>query len=641
MTYGNRSSTFLIIPILKVSCIWILFLVPTLLAAAKLSGEEIGSQTVNLKTIRAGRHSNYSSVVFEFGNPFEFEKPIAHENEVRFRLKNVKTTLAEYREYNNSKSWVKLEKARDDLNVRIGLLKNVLKFNFYVLTNPNRLAINLYWKESPIVDSSKKALIDAKKVNEPTPTEPEKTLLAGKPITKNAQSTEKSQPEKTIQLTQISGSNSTKQKQKNSYKSQKKLQGMSLEKTINAALKANLGLKIAEAEVKASEAEKKARITEFLPTLNTKYSYLDRDEPTRQTFGLEGGGITDAVVNPKDEYNFVTSFSQPIFTGFSLINKYKIASLGLDIAKIKQKVTRQNIILDAKNAYFSILKAQKLLDVALLTVNQITSQKDVIENMYQIGVRPLNDVLQSQVQLANAKQHLITAKKNLAAAQLQFNTLMIRPVNTPVTIVDILDYKPFSYDIDYCLTQAKKNRVEIQSADLEVKISEKDYKQSQSNFYPTVNLEGNYYRRGTDWNVDGGEGIPDREFWDIRATVSWNFWEWGRTTYGVREKFQRLSQAKYRQKQVQVDIDSEVKQAYLRAKEAEQNIAAVEKAIDQAKENLRIIEEHYKNQVSTITDLLVAQTLLTDTMTNYYNALYGYKIAKAILYRAIGQDVLE
>jgi len=84
-----------------------------------------------------------------------------------------------------------------------------------------------------------------------------------------------------------------------------------------------------------------------------------------------------------------------------------------------------------------------------------------------------------------------------------------------------------------------------------------------------------------------------------------------------------------------------VKQAYLRTKESEQNITTIEKATEQAKENLRITEERYKEQVSTITDVLVAQTLLTETMTNYYNALYDFKIAKSVLYRAIGQEILE
>jgi outer membrane protein TolC len=89
------------------------------------------------------------------------------------------------------------------------------------------------------------------------------------------------------------------------------------------------------------------------------------------------------------------------------------------------------------------------------------------------------------------------------------------------------------------------------------------------------------------------------------------------------------------------NIDLEVKEAFLRTKESEKNITTIEKAIEQSKENLRITEERYKEQVSTTTDVLVAQTLFTETMTNYYNALYDFKIAKAILYRAIGQVVLE
>jgi len=178
-------------------------------------------------------------------------------------------------------------------------------------------------------------------------------------------------------------------------------------------------------------------------------------------------------------------------------------------------------------------------------------------------------------------------------------------------------------------------------ADLEVQIAGKDYKLSQRDYYPAVNLTGTWTRRGTDWDVDGGEGIGDKDFWDIRATATWNFWEWGRTRYGVKEKLSRLSQAKSRKKEIHDNIDLEVKEAYLRTIESEKNITTIEKAIEQAKENLRITEERYKEQVSTTTDVLVAQTLLTDTMTNYYNALYDFKIAKAVLYRAIGQEMLE
>jgi len=411
--------------------------------------------------------------------------------------------------------------------------------------------------------------------------------------------------------------------------------------TIEAAFEANLGLKQSKEQVNAALATKRARTTNFLPTLSARYGYIRRDQATTQALIGQQGQSTDVIINPEDEYNFVTSFSQPIFTGFALINQYKIASLGLDVAEISEKLTRQNIILDAKNAYFSILKSQKLMAVAEDTVKQVAAQKEVAENMYQVGMSPLNDLLQSQVQLANDKQRFITAQNNLEISKSQFNTLLRRSVNAPVAIVDILDYTPFEHDINYCLTQADQNRLELQVADLEVQIAEKDYELSKRNYFPSINLTGNLTRRGTDWDVDGGEGISDKTFWDIRATATWDFWEWGRTRYGVKEKLSRLSQAKYRKEDIFDNIELEVKQAFLRTKETEKNITTIEKATEQAKENLRITEERYKEQVSTNTDVLVAQTLLTATMTNYYNALYDFKIAKAVLFRAIGQEILE
>ena len=411
--------------------------------------------------------------------------------------------------------------------------------------------------------------------------------------------------------------------------------------TIEAALEANLGLKQSREEVNAALATKKARTTNFLPTFSARYGYIRRDQATNQALIGQGGQSTDVIINPKDEYNFVTTFTQPIFTGFALINQYKIASLGLNVAEISEKLTRQDVILDAKNAYFSILKSQKLMTVAEDTVKQAAAQKEVAENMYQVGMSPLNDLLQSQVQLANDKQRFITAQNNLEISKSQFNTLLRRPVNAPVAIVDILDYRPFEYDINYCLTQANQNRLELQVADLEVQIAEKDYELSKGDYYPSIDLTGNWSRRGTEWDVNGGEGIADKKFWDIRATATWDFWQWGRTRYGVKEKLSRLSQAKYRKENIFDNIELEVKQAFLRTKETEKNITTIEKAIEQAKENLRITEERYKEQVSTTTDVLVAQTLLTETMTNYYNSLYDFKIAKAVLYRAIGQEILE
>jgi outer membrane protein TolC len=405
-----------------------------------------------------------------------------------------------------------------------------------------------------------------------------------------------------------------------------------LKQTIESAIKANLGLRSFKEETAAALAVKKASRTQFFPTFSTSYGYNRYDAETVSS------GFT-AV--PKEQYSFVTSFSQPIFSGFSLLRQYDIAKLGLDRAKIKEQLKRQDIILDAKNAYFKLLQNQKLYDIAQKTVVQINAQKEVADNFYQVGMTPLNDLLQAQVELANAKQELIVARNNFDNAESDFNTLLRRPINTPVVLKDILDYSPFEESLDYCLAEAEKNRFEIKVADMEVEIAKKELDLTKKDYYPSIDLQGNYFKYGTEWEVNGGNGIYDPEGWNIQAVAKWNFWEWGRTSYGVKEKHSRLSQAQLNKDEIIDNINLEVKNAYLRTQEAERAIKTVETAIEQAKENFRINQERYKEQISTQTDVLIAQTLLSRTMTNYYNALYAFKISKATLYRAIGREVIE
>ena len=415
-------------------------------------------------------------------------------------------------------------------------------------------------------------------------------------------------------------------------KAQEPVEVFTLKQTIESAIKENLGLKSNKEETAAALAVKKAQRTQFFPTFSASYKYNRFDAKT------EASGLTWV---PIEEYRFVTSFSQPIFTGFSLVRQYDIAKLGLDRAKVRERLKRQDIILDAKNAYFQILQTQKLHDIAQKTVVQIRAQKEVADNFYQVGMTPLNDLLQAQVELANSKQELIVARNNLDNAESNYNTLLRRPINTPVVLKDILDYSPFEETLEYCLLKAEKNRFEIKIADMEIEIAQKELDLTKKDYYPSIDLRGNYFKYGTQWDVDGGEGIYDPSGWNIEAVAKWNFWEWGRTFYGVKEKHSRFSQAQLQKNEILDNIHLEVKNIYLRTQQAERAIITVEKAIEQAKENFRINQERYKEQISTQTDVLIAQTLLSRTMTNYYNALYAFKISKATLYRSIGQEVIE
>jgi outer membrane protein len=416
---------------------------------------------------------------------------------------------------------------------------------------------------------------------------------------------------------------------------------LSLKTVIRIALDANLGIENSRQETAAALAKRNESRTYFYPTFNATYQYQRNEEEITSPLGNLFMPPKKIIVTPEETYTFVASVTQPLFTGFSVLNQYKMAELGLNLAKTNEKLIRQDVILQATKAYYLILKAEKFVNVTKETVTQISAQKDVVNNFYKVGMSPLNDLLETEVLLANAKQNVVRALNDLESAKSQMNVILRRPMDQPIGVIDILSYDPFAYDLNYCLAQADENRLEIQIVDMQITLAEVDIKLRKKDYYPTVSLQGSYYKFGTEWDVNGGDGISDESTWNIKAVASWDFWQWGRSSYGVHEKKSRLSQALLKKSQIQDEIHFKVKKAFLDMKAAEKNIQTVETAIEQAKENYRINEERYQEQVATSTDVLTAQTLLTATMTNYYTALYDFKIAKASLFREMGQEVVE
>jgi len=406
-----------------------------------------------------------------------------------------------------------------------------------------------------------------------------------------------------------------------------------LEKTIQTAVKNNIELQRAKEDINAAAASKDASRANFLPVFNASYQYKHNYE--------EISSPLLGITTPENDYIFAASITQPVFAGFSIINRYKLAGLGLDAAGLNEKITRLEIIYRANKAYFSVLKALKIEGVLQETVTQLSAHENVAKTFYEVGMTPLNDLLKSQVELANAMQELTIAKNNLEYAKSDFNTLLRRHINSSVDLVDILNYAPLTNELDYYLELAQKNRLEIKLAELQIEMAEKELALAKKDYFPTVTLIGTRYQRGTDWDVDGGDGISDPNSWNVSAIASWNFWEWGKTSFVAKEKKSRLYQATLKKDEIADKISLEVKQSFLKTKESENNIVTVQKAIEQAKENLRISRERYKEQIATSTDVLDAQTLLSRTMTNYYNALYDSKISKASLYRAMSMEISE
>ena len=416
--------------------------------------------------------------------------------------------------------------------------------------------------------------------------------------------------------------------------SQEKVHIYTLQESLDEAFANNWSLKANKEQVDQAMHVKKQARAGFLPKLSTTYSYTRFDEERTFRSTLMGGA--EVAISSLDNYEWRGTVTQPLFTGFALISSFELAKLGIDQSEMNVELEKLGLALKVKEAYFNILISDKGIEVAESDVEFRESNLKVARSFYNVGMVPINDVLRAEVELASAQQNLVTARNTARLARCSFNTVLSRPIHTSVDVQDILGFKPEKEDFDEYVEQALENRPKMKLININILQVDQETRLTKSKNYPEIGFTFDYIKAGDDPSVSGSP-FHDENEWRATAALSWTFWEWGKTHYAVKEKESLKRELMKTKLALEDNIRLEVKEAVLRLENAQENIPTTQKAIKQGEENLRVNEERYKAQVTTITEVLDAQTLLTRARVNFYSALYSHHLARASLERALGK----
>jgi outer membrane protein len=407
---------------------------------------------------------------------------------------------------------------------------------------------------------------------------------------------------------------------------------MTLQESIDIALKQSLLIHSAREGVAGAQAQEREAFTGFLPKLSTSYGYnrLNEDPTmTVPTLGTFGTGT-------RDNYTWATEVRQPLFAGGGIVANWRAGKLGAEIARTDEQAAVNDLVLDVKTTYFSVLKAQRIAGAARQAVELLQAHRNMAKDFFDVGMVPRNDVLRAEVELANGTYNLTKAENVLEMAKANFNTILRRDVNEPVALEDIPDLRPFDGSIENMRKQALENRPELRSYAMKTEQADRYVDAARSEFFPTISAVGHYERFGDTPGVSGSP-YQDAESWYVGGMLSWNFWEWGRTKYRVDSVKSRRNQVQDALEGMKDRVTLEVKNAWLQLDEARKQVAVTKKAIEQAEENFRMSQERYREQVGTATEVLDAQTLLTRSRSDHAGALADYHIGLARLERAMGR----
>jgi outer membrane protein TolC len=308
--------------------------------------------------------------------------------------------------------------------------------------------------------------------------------------------------------------------------------------------------------------------------------------------------------------------------------RYRQAKATSEATRFSYKSQEQDIFLHTVTSYFLILQLQKILQATDEEVAQMTDHLRVAQNLFEQGVVTRNDLLQAQVRLAASKQRRLESANRLENTWLDFNNQIGEPPEFRRELVE--ETKIDLTDQEKPVSEVIASRAEIQAQRKFLEANELEVKETRSGYYPEF-----FAKLGLDY-VQNSK-VSEQAIMAATVGLKINLFDGLATTSRLRQAVQNRARTNERLHQLETDLDVEYRTALNDAKVAKERIAVTETSIKQGEENLRINRDRYQEQVGTATDVIDAQTLLTQIKNDHYQAIFDYEVALARVKRARGQ----
>ncbi len=404
----------------------------------------------------------------------------------------------------------------------------------------------------------------------------------------------------------------------------------SLERCLSLALKRYPALKAALARREAAYRRAQATSRNRLPRLYARYTY--RRYRDLETIGTPFGTFP---LQDYEEAALGISVQWPVFHGLALSVKRALRNLEVDLAEVEERRVQQELRLRVKEAYFELVKAEKLLELARKSLERRQAHWRDVEGFFKEGLVGRVQWLQARAELREAEYRLLSAENQLEVARARLNFLLQRPLKAPLKVVPVFPARPLKTSYPALLEQALKIRPEIQAARLAVHLKEKELALVRSRYFPWIDVEVQYYKRGDSLALSENP-YGDRENLWVGVRLDWELWDWGQRRQEIAASRAEILAQEALLKEMEETVRLEVREAYLALISARKRVEVARSALTAAKEHFRLTRERFREGLADTSEVLDAETLLTRAQTQEISARADYEIARARLAYAVG-----
>jgi outer membrane protein TolC len=280
--------------------------------------------------------------------------------------------------------------------------------------------------------------------------------------------------------------------------------------------------------------------------------------------------------------------------------------------------------------FYGLLLAQARLEVSDEAVKTAEADVKRARDTFESGLVVQSDLLAAEVQLSEFRQQQIQAKGDLVTAIAALNTAIGLPVERPQQPLGELVERSFPTETVEALSeQALRDRPDYQRAVLSTRASEVRSRGARGEWLPRVDAFVNAGASGR--YVAGGSGD-----YAAGASITFNVFDAGRKAR-IDQSRAAESIATAQQEQLANQIRFEVMRAYQQYVSARERMAVVAQVTAQATETLRMVQDRYHAGLTTITELLRAQTALVRARSDVLAARYEQYVGYANVQLAAGR----
>jgi outer membrane protein TolC len=367
-----------------------------------------------------------------------------------------------------------------------------------------------------------------------------------------------------------------------------------------------------------------------IPQLGLASDYTRMDRAPGFSFGESL--MTPPIFDGDDFVQAGARVSVPLYAGGGIASSIKAAELGAEAAAEELQTVGSDIRLGVAQHYVGVLRAESAVAVASSHVASLDSHTADTKKRLEFGAVPQNDYLAASAALANARQRLLQAENLLDFSRASYNRYLNRPLGAPVALDPSLGIGmlvPGDLGLDDLVSLAESQRQELSSMALRVRALQEQSQASRAGARPQVELSGGYM-------FAENEFLDDDSFWMASLSVRWNLFDGGRSRKQAAALSSRASALIHLRADLESMIALEVRRAWNDRNEAANRMDVAGQAVDQAMENLRVVRNRYAAGASTNSEVLDAETLREQSLSNRDNARYDFVLARLRLARAVG-----